>query len=281
MNITFFGTGLMGSGFITRLIENGHQVTAWNRTPARTETAAKAGAKIAATPQAAVEGADYLHLSLSDDASVDSALEAARPGLAKTTWVIDHTTTAPTPTKARAEALLGAGYRFLHAPVFMAPANCYAGTGIMLLSGAAAARDAVQAHLSSMTGNVVYLGEAVDRAAAFKLFGNLTLIGMLGVLTDVNRLAHACGIGTDDAYSLFQQFNPGMMLPMRAQRISSGDFTASFELTMARKDVRLMIEEAARHGMELGVMPGVAALMDARIAKGDGAKDGSIIAQIG
>jgi 3-hydroxyisobutyrate dehydrogenase-like beta-hydroxyacid dehydrogenase len=64
-----------------------------------------------------------------------------------------------------------------------------------------------------------------------------------------------------------------MLLPARAAKLAEGDFAPSFELAMARKDVRLMLEEAARHGAELLVVPGVAAMLDAALARGDGASD--------
>ena len=101
------------------------------------------------------------------------------------------------------------------------------------------------------------------------------------MLGDVNRLAHAVGISTDEAFSLFKHFNPGQMLPARAARIESGDVTKpSFEVSMARKDVRLMIEEARRGGLELFVMPGVAAMYDAAIARGEGALDSAVAARV-
>jgi 3-hydroxyisobutyrate dehydrogenase len=280
MKIAFFGTGLMGTGFVAHLIQTGHTVTIWNRTPSRAAEAEKAGATIAASPEAALHGADTLHLSLSDDASVDAVLEPIAAAIPGATWIIDHTTTAPTPTAARAARWRDRGKRFVHAPVFMAPANCHAGTGLMLLSGPAATHDALLPLLSTMTGHVAYLGEAPDRAAAFKLFGNLTLLAMMATLGDVNRLAHACGIPTADAFALFDRFNPGAMLPQRAARIAGGDFTPSFEMTMARKDIRLMIEEAAQHGTELAIMPAVAALLDASIAAGNGARDVSAAASV-
>ena len=49
---------------------------------------------------------------------------------------------------------------------------------------------------------------------------------------------------------------------------------------MARKGVRLMIEEAQRHGVELPVMRGVAAAYDEAIARGDGALDSSAVARV-
>ncbi|HTZ69638.1 MAG TPA: NAD(P)-binding domain-containing protein [Acetobacteraceae bacterium] len=280
MKVTFFGTGLMGTGFVKHLIANGHRVTVWNRTAARAAAAVAAGAELATSPQEAVKGATRLHLALTDDASVDAVLEPLADAIEAATWIVDHTTTAPTPTKARAERWASRNRRFVHAPVFMTPANCAAGTGIMLISGPQTSFDGLKPLLAGMTGQLLFLGEAPERAAAFKLFGNLTLLAMLGALGDLNRLAHACGIGTADAFSLFNQFNPGALLPQRAARIASGDTSPSFEMSMARKDIRLMIEEAEGHGMTLAIMPALAALLDAAIARGDGAKDVSAVAAI-
>ena len=225
-------------------------------------------------PAAALAGVDRIHLSLADDASVDAVLEGLAGAIPAATWIVDHTTTAVRPTAERAARWASRGRRFVHAPVFMAPSNCADGSGLMLVSGAQADHDALLPALQGMTGKVAYMGAAPERAAAFKLFGNLTLLGMLGVLADVNRLAHAVGIDTADAFSLFQHFNPGATLPARATRIENAlTNPPSFEMSMARKDVRLMIEEAQRGGVELMLMPGLAALLDAGIARGEGALD--------
>lgn len=281
MKIAFFGTGLMGAGFVRRLLQNGHEVNVWNRSAAKARALEAEGARAFDDAAAALAGVERLHLSLADDASVDAVLEPVASALAQGCWIVDHTTTAPTPTAQRAARWRSRGRTFVHAPVFMGPANAQEGTGLMLVSGDAAHHDALLPALQKMTGKVVYLGEAPERAAAFKLFGNLALIGIMGVLGDVNRLAHACGISTAEAFSLFEHFNPGATLPARAARIESGDVTRpTFEAAMARKDVRLMIEEAGRGGMDLFVMPGVAAMFDAAIARGQGALDAAVAARV-
>ena len=281
MKIAFFGTGLMGSGFVRRLRATGHEVNVWNRSPAKARALEADGAKAFDDPAAALAGAERVHLSLSDDASVDAVLEPIAAAIPKATWIVDHTTTAVTPTAERIARWNARDRTFVHAPVFMGPANALEGTGLMLVSGEKARHDALLPTLQKMTGNVLYMGEAPERAAAFKLFGNLTLIGIMGVLGDVNRLAHAVGIPTSEAFSLFKHFNPGQFLPGRAARIESGEFTApSFEVSMARKDVRLMIEEAQRGGVDLFVMPGVAAMFDAAIARGEGALDAAAAARV-
>ena len=201
-------------------------------------------------------------------------LEPLSAALPASTWIIDHTTTAPTPTVERIARWTQRGRTFLHAPVFMAPANCREGTGMMLVSGDPAQIAAVLPELEKMTGRVINLGPKPGTAAAFKLFGNLTLIGMMGVIGDVVRLAHATGVAPAEAVALFKQFDIGPMLASRAAKVASGPFEPpSFTVPMARKDVRLMIEEARRHDVALAVMPGVADLYDAAIARGESALD--------
>jgi 3-hydroxyisobutyrate dehydrogenase len=266
----------MGAGFVRRLLANGHTVRAWNRDGAKAQALARHGAVACAWPADALAGAERIHVALSDDAAVDAVLEPLAGAVAPNVWIVDHTTTAVTPTAERSARWTGRGRVFLHAPVFMGPANAQDGTGVMLLSGDKARCDALLPHLSTMTGKVAWLGEAPQRAAAFKLFGNLTLIALTGVFGDVARLAHAVGIEPAEAMKLFDLFNPGATLPARAAKVASGSYSPpSFEIAMARKDLRLMMEEAARGGAELQVIPAVAALYDAAIARGAGALDSS------
>lgn len=274
MKIAFMGTGLMGSGFVRRLLAEGHEVAVWNRSIAKAQALQAEGARVCADAADAVRGAERVHLSLSDDASVDAVLEPLASVIDASAWIVDHTTTATTPTRERAQRWRARGRRFVHAPVFMAPANAQEGTGLIILSGEKALCDELTPMLARMTGKVVWLGEEPERAASFKLFGNLVLMGIAGVLGDVARLAHAVGVPPADAMGLFAHFNPGQMLPARAAKIAAGPYQPpSFEVAMARKDVRLMIEEAARGGVDLAVMPAVAALFDAAIARGEGDLD--------
>ena len=279
--IAFFGAGLMGTGFVRRARANGVEVNVWNRSPAKAQALQASGARAFDDPAAALAGVQRIHLSLADDASVDAVLEPLVDQIATDTWIVDHTTTAVRPTAERAARWTARGRVFVHAPVFMGPANAADGSGLMLVAGPRAQHDALLPVLQRMTGTVHNVGEAPQRAAAFKLFGNLTLLGLLGLLGDVNRLAHAVGIDTKDAFSLFDQFNPGATLPARAARITAAEFDKpSFEIAMARKDVRLMLEEAQRGGVELFVMPGLAAMFDAAIARGEGALDAAAAARM-
>ena len=259
MKIAFLGTGLMGSGFVRRLRANGHEVNVWNRSAAKARKLEADGARAFDDPAAALAGAERVHLSLSDDASVDAVLEPLAAAIPAATWSGDHPTPAEPPPAERAARWQGRGRIFVHAPVFMGPANAAEGSGLMLVAGAQAHHDALLPELQRMTGQVVYLGADPARAAAFKLFGNMTLIGIIGVLADVNRLAHALDIPTAEAFSLFKHFNPGQTLPARAARIESAALAPpAVERALARNDQRRMMGEAARGGGGRGVAVGLA-----------------------
>jgi 3-hydroxyisobutyrate dehydrogenase-like beta-hydroxyacid dehydrogenase len=271
-HIALLGTGLLGSGMVRRFLKKGAAVTVWNRTASKARALEAEGATAAASPAEAVAGADHVHFVLPDDAVVDGILDQIGPALKRGAVVIDHSTTLPEATKHRAERMSGRGIRFLHAPVFMSPQMAADGIGLMLVSGRAAEFDEVRPELEGMTGEVWNLGERPDLAAAYKLFGNCMLFAISGGLADVLTMARANGIDGIDALSVFSKFQAGNVIQGRGPRMARGEILPpSFEVAMARKDARLMMEAAK--GEPLVALPGVAKRMDEVIAKGGGGHD--------
>jgi 3-hydroxyisobutyrate dehydrogenase len=132
--------------------------------------------------------------------------------------------------------------------------------------------------LEKMTGKLVYLGPEAERAAKFKLLGNLFLMFMTTGVGEMLALGKALGIEAQDAAKLFEAFNPGATLPARVARILTPGLPPSWELQMARKDARLMLEAATAAGMPLSILPSIAALMDSFIARGHAHDDWTVIA---
>jgi len=277
--VAFLGTGLLGSGMVENMLRRGDSVTVWNRTEAKARMLESAGAAVAKTPADAVRGAARVHMTFSDDAVVDRVLGELLPALPPGCIVIDHTTTAPRATVARYERMQKAGVKFLHAPVFMSPQMARDGVGILLASGPHAVFDAARPALEKMTGEVWYVGEDPDRAAAYKIFGNSMLFVIAAGVADVFAMAKGLGIPAADALAVFSKFQPAGVIKARGEKMARGDFSASFELTMARKDMRLMLEAA--DGQPMAVLPSIAERMDDAIAKGHGSDDlGAIAAAV-
>ncbi len=279
MDVAFIGTGLLGSGMVEAMLARGDAVTVWNRTGAKARALERFGAKVAQSPEAAVSEANHVHMALPDDAVVDDILERCRPRLRKNAIVMDHSTTSPRGTEARVPRMNSAGVRFVHAPVFMSPQMCRESKGIMLVSGPRAVFEDARAELAKMTGDVWYLGERPDLAAAYKIFGNSMLFVVAAGVSDVFAMAKNLDIAPADALSVFSRFNAGSVIPSRGEKMARRDFTATFELTMARKDIGLMVDAAG--SQPLVVLPSIAKRMDETIAKGHGQDDlGAIAADV-
>jgi 3-hydroxyisobutyrate dehydrogenase len=278
-NVAFIGTGLLGSGMVEGMLRRGDQVVVWNRTESKARALEKIGARVAEAPADAVAGAERVHMTLPDDAIVDEIVTAFTPRLRKGAIIVDHSTTAPTATRARVERINARGTPFVHAPVFMSPQMARDGVGIIMVSGPHTVFESVREPLQKMTGEVWYIGEEGDRAAAYKIFGNSMLFVIAAGLTDVFAMAKNLGIAPSDALQVFSKFQPGNLIKARGEKMARGDFEATFELTMARKDLRLMIDAAGSQPMV--VLPGIANRMDDAIAQGRGKQDlGSIAAAV-
>ncbi len=278
--IAFLGTGLLGANFTRALLKKGEQVHVWNRTAGKAKELEVFGAKAFDQVTEAVKGANRIHLTLSDDEAVDEVLQHASAGFQKGVVIVDHTTTSADGAVRRSLYWKKNGYSYVHAPVFMGPPNALEGTGVMLVSGDQQLVSKLEPELSKMTGKLVNLGEQPEKAAAIKLLGNLFHISLTGGISDLITLAGSLNVPVSELGTLLELLNPGMVAQGRLRKITSNTFDQpSWELSMARKDARLMMEQAESTHDSLMVVPAVAKKMDAWLDKGRGKNDWTIISQ--
>jgi 3-hydroxyisobutyrate dehydrogenase len=278
--ISFLGTGLLGANFTRALLKKGEKVQVWNRTSEKAFALKAYGAEAFEKITDAVKGANRIHLTLSDDQSVDRVLDQASPGFEKGAIIIDHTTTSVPGAIQRSKYWKEKGFSYIHAPVFMGPPNALEGTGIMMVSGDQEIIKILEPQLSGMTGKLWNLGSQPEKAAAIKLLGNLFHIGITGTISDMLTLAGSLQLQSDELGPLLDLLNPGVVAKGRIRKITSDTFDQpSWELSMARKDARLMIEQTNGSNKSLFVIPAVAKRMDQWLEKGHGKDDWTIISQ--
>lgn len=278
----FLGMGLLGSNFVKAMLQKGDAVQVWNRTVSKACALEAYGAKAFATIDEAVLGADIIHVTLKDDATVDEVLASASKGLQPGALIIDHTTTSVKGAIQRTADWKTKGFTYLHAPVFMGPQNALESTGFMLVSGDQGVIEKYESMLSTMTGKLLNFGAVEGKAAGIKLSGNLFLLSLTAGLADALALAKVHGIQASELVGLFNNWNPGAMVPARLKKISEGKFNEpSWELNMARKDAGLMMDAAKDAKINLNVIPAIVSVMDEWIARGHGTDDWSVIAKDG
>lgn len=274
--VAVLGTGLLGSGFVEGLLSRGAtDVVVWNRTRARAEPLVALGARVFDSAADAVVGVDLVHLVLLDDDTVDATIATIRGSLATGAVIVDHSTTRPDRTAARAAALDAAGIDYLHAPVMMGPGAARIAAGIMLVAGPNERVARVRPALTAMTGALWHVGERPDLAACYKLFGNAAVLSLVGVLADIMHMADATGVERAGAFEMLSKLNLGGTIGMRGPMMVSGSYDPQFTLDVARKDLRLMLETAGTETVPM--LKALAGRMDEMIESGDGTQDVAVL----
>lgn len=277
MSIALLGTGLLGSAFAEGLLTRGEKdVVVWNRTAARAEPLAALGARVAPTAADAVRDATRVHLVLLDDDTVDATIALFRDALPANAVIIDHSTTQPARTAARAAALSAAGIAYLHAPVMMGPPAARGAKGMMLVAGPTALVDRVRDRLATMTGELWHVGERSDMASVYKLVGNAMILSVVGVTGDIMRMMDSAGLPRSAALEMLAKTNLNGAVVFRGNMMRDGKYDdTNFALDVARKDMRLMLETSGTQPVPM--LQALAARMDALIAAGHGTDDFAVL----
>jgi 3-hydroxyisobutyrate dehydrogenase len=279
MQKAFLGMGLLGSNWVRAMRNRGEAVNVWNRTALRAKALEETGATAFESAAEAVKGAKRVHICVSDDAAVNSIIAQIESSLDSDAIIIDHTTTSAHGAKERSEQLKAKGITYIHAPVFMGPTNALEGTGMMMVCGDQSVIATIEPELKLMTGTLENVGEKLTEAAAYKLLGNHMFLAISSALTDSYNLGKAMDLSVTDITDFIEQMSSAPMKARIARLMMRNYDTPTWELLMARKDARLMVEEAERAGESLMVMPALGKVMDTHIANGEGSKDWTIFSK--
>lgn len=198
--VAVLGTGKMGGAMAARLLDAGHTVTIYNRSPDKLAPLVGKGAKAARTPAEAASGADVIiAMVMNDDASravwcgPDGALSAARAAGAV---AIECSTVSHPWVLDLAKAATAADFEFLDCPVAGRPPVAAAGQLTVFAGGEATVLDKVRPYLSAFSKSVVPFGP-VGSGIAFKLIYNL--LGAVQVASLAEAMAACAAAGVDPA----------------------------------------------------------------------------------
>ncbi|KRC49675.1 hypothetical protein ASE16_13280 [Leifsonia sp. Root227] len=277
MNISFLGLGRMGRVLAQHIVDAGHDVTVWNRTPSRADALVAAGARRAATPADAVAGADLVVTAFFGPSAVREAVLDGELPLSDTTVWVDVTTVSPEDATDFASWARSAGVRYVHSPVIgsLAPA---ANRSLGVLVGGDAADRAVALPIVSLWADPARLWEfdAPSKAAGGKLVANLALAISMQGLVEAIDLGHATGLSTEEVLTTLTGTGLGVIAGMKGQTIRARSFgDTQFSTDLIVKDIGLMLASADRPLPAL--VTAYAALTTAQDA-GNGDDDFSVIA---
>ena len=153
----------MGTPMARHLLDDGHTVAVWNRTPQRAHELRDAGARAASTPAQAAADADVVFVCVTDGAAVEEVIFGAAgvaTGAAPGTTIVDHSTIHPQQSRDFARRLAALGIGFIDAPVSGGPSGAQAGTLAVFLGGTPDDVARVRPLIASYAATVTHIGPA-------------------------------------------------------------------------------------------------------------------------
>jgi 3-hydroxyisobutyrate dehydrogenase-like beta-hydroxyacid dehydrogenase len=274
--IAVLGLGAMGRAIAQRLLEAGHDLTVWNRTPGRDEELVSAGATRADTPADAVRGAEVVVTMLTDPPALETVLfgpDGAASTIPQTATLIEMSTVGPTAIASAAERLSAP---VLDAPVLGSVPSAEAGRLVILVGGDREVFDRYR-ELLSLLGTPMHLGPS-GSGAWLKLVNNAASIATLVALGELLALTDHAGLATDTVLASLEAGPLASLVERWRPRLMGEDQSSYFRLALAGKDLAIVFDEAEREGVDLSVAEKAAARCDDAIAAGLGDEDfGAIV----
>lgn len=285
MKIGIAGTGRMGAAMAARLVDMGQELAVWNRTLAKTKALAAAGAHVAGSPAALVERVDIVITMLTDDGAIDGLYHGAGgllSGNVSGKLFIEMSTVRPEVEIALAGEVQARGGALIDCPVGGTVGPARDGKLFGFVGGTDADVARARPVLDQLCRRVEHVGP-VGAGARMKLAINLPLMVYWQALGESLALCAPLGLDPDRLVSIFSDTSGGPnVLKARGSAIAAalrGQDTGpvTFDVDLIRKDLRVMIAEAASLGTALPVSQRALECFDDAAREGMGSQDGACL----
>jgi 3-hydroxyisobutyrate dehydrogenase len=254
--IAVLGTGRMGAPIARNLLAAGFDVSVWDRAADTRAALAADGARLAASAAEAADAVDVVLTMLTDGNAVrdvmigrDGALASLRPGSA---W-IQMATIGEDWTEQLATLASSHGIEFVDAPVSGSDGPAREGKLVVLASGPEGVRPRLEPIFGAIGRKTLWLGQA-GNGTRMKLVLNNWLASQVESVAETIALTEALGV---DPRLFLETIDDGPLgspyAVAKGQGMIAGEFAPGFALRLAYKDVRLALDAAREHQLELPV----------------------------
>ena len=276
MRIGFIGLGQMGTAFAGLLLQAGHTVTVWNRSPAAAKTLAAQGAIAAKTPAETMQGDVLFSMLASDQAMQDVGLDAALlEKAAKGLIHVNLATISPAFACALAAAHESRGLCYVAAPVFARPEAAAKCQAVVIVAGANEAVSKVEPLLNQIGRRTVRVGEKPEMANLFKIAGNFMIMSAVETLGEAFALLRKGGV---DAGQFLDTMTEGLFAApvyknYGKQILNETYEPAGFYLKLGLKDANLVKGASEELAAPMPLLDLVRGRYEEAMKKGWGEKD--------
>jgi len=259
--VAFLGLGVMGYPMAGHLAQAGHSVTVYNRTPAKAqawcqEFANTAAPRQAATPRAAVDGAELVFCCVGNDDDLRSVVlgpQGALAGMQAGAVFVDHTTASAQVARELYARAGEAGLQFVDAPVSGGQAGAQNGLLTVMCGGEAQAFDAAQPVAMAFSRAFTLMG-ASGAGQLTKMVNQICIAGLVQGLSEALAFGGRAGLDMNQVLDVIGKgAAQSWQLDNRGKTMVADRFDFGFAVDWMRKDLGLVLEEAKRNGARLPV----------------------------
>jgi 3-hydroxyisobutyrate dehydrogenase-like beta-hydroxyacid dehydrogenase len=255
--VTFLGLGVMGYPMAGHLARAGHQVTVYNRSPARAaQWVAEFGGHSATTPRQAAAGARVVMACVGNDDDLRSVVlgaDGAYAGMEDGAVFVDHTTaSAAVARELHADALRG-GLHFIDAPVSGGQAGAQNGQLTIMCGGDATVFERIRPVAMAYARACTRIGDSGAGQLA-KMVNQIAVAGVIQGLAEALAFGQHAGLDLNLVLDVISKgAAQSWQMENRGRTMVAGQFDFGFAVDWMRKDLGLVLDEARRNGARLPV----------------------------
>jgi 3-hydroxyisobutyrate dehydrogenase-like beta-hydroxyacid dehydrogenase len=255
MRVAFVGLGVMGYPMAGYLVQAGHEVTVFNRNPARANKwQEQYGGEIAATPAAAAQGAEIVFSCVGNDDDVRAVIlaeDGILQGIAKGGVIVDHTTASAVVAREVYDAAKEKEVGFLDAPLSGGQAGAENGQLTIMVGGDDTVYERVLPVMDAYAKACTLIG-SVGSGQLAKMVNQICIAGVVQGLSEGLHFAKRAGL---DPAKLIGAISKGAaqswQMENRWETMVADNFDFGFAVEWMRKDLKIALDEAERNGAAL------------------------------
>ena len=252
MKIAFVGLGVMGFPMAGHLAKAGHEVSVFNRGPAKAIRWVEVhGGRAGATVAEATTGCELVALCVGNDSDVRGVVPQALAAMAPGGIIVDHTTTSAVVAREMAQLARTSGRWFVDAPVSGGQAGAENGQLTVMAGGDADAVERIAPVIAAYSKAVKRIGEAGSGQLA-KMVNQICIAGVVQGLAEAVHFSKQAGIDPALVYDAISKgAAQSWQMDNRWATMVQGKFDFGFAVDWMRKDLGLVLDEAAANGAKL------------------------------
>lgn len=255
--VAFIGLGTMGYPMAGHLVKAGHDVCVYNRTLSKAEAwVAEYGHRLAETPAAAAEGAEFVMTCVGNDLDLEQVTlgeEGVLKTLAADSVLIDHTTASAEIARRLDAACKEQGAGFLDAPVSGGQAGAENGVLGIMVGGDTGSFSRGELVMQAYGKAIKHLGDA-GNGQLTKMVNQICIASLVQGLAEATHFLKQSGLDGDAVFDVIQHGAAGSwQMTNRHQTMLNDEYEFGFAVDWMRKDLALVLDEARRNGARLPV----------------------------